>query len=238
MECDHEMQFGPVLEPEPREGTRPDQQGDLAVVPWGNLTENELPIYLDVDALLEMVQHAKSDLEVELGGVLLGVQQVDSSGRPFVVITDCLRAEHYQATRGSLKFTHETWGAITRQLAGFSRGVQMVGWYHTHPDWGVFLSSMDRFICEHFFNRPLDVAIVFDPVRDEHGIFSWNQEARRRMCRVSGGYLVSALSRAEELRQVASTWDSAPRRTPESEPDVRPNLSVWQRLKRMGEGGP
>jgi proteasome lid subunit RPN8/RPN11 len=40
----------------------------------------------------------------------------------------------------------------------------MVGWYHTHPDWGVFLSSMDMFICDNFFNK-LDVAYVIDPWR-------------------------------------------------------------------------
>ena len=71
-------------------------------------------------------------------------------GGRFVLVTDSLRAQHYESTKGSFKFTHDTWQEITRQRDQFGPDVQMVGWYHTHPGWGVFLSGMDLFICEHF----------------------------------------------------------------------------------------
>ena len=79
----------------------------------------------------------------------------DEEGRPFVVVTDSLRAQHYESTKGSFKFTHDTWSAITREREQFPAELQMVGWYHTHPDWGVFLSGMDMFICDNFFNKTL-----------------------------------------------------------------------------------
>src|SRR5262245_24827620 len=100
-----------------------------------------------------MEEHALSDTAVELGGVLLGGHYEDEAGRPFVVVTDSLRARHYESTKGSFKFTHDTWSAISREREQFPAELQMVGWYHTHPDWGVFLSGMDMFICDNFFNK-------------------------------------------------------------------------------------
>ena len=42
---------------------------------------------------------------------------------------------------------------------------RIVGWYHTHPGFGIFLSGMDLFIQDHFFNLPWQVAFVYDPLR-------------------------------------------------------------------------
>ena len=142
-----------------------------------------------------------SNTEVELGGVLLGGQYHDPQGRPFVLVTDSLRAQHYESTKGSFKFTHDTWQEITRQRDQFGPDVQMVGWYHTHPGWGVFLSGMDLFICEHFFNRPLDVALVIDPCRDERGLFQWSDDQPRRVRQTSGFYLVASRFRESELEE-------------------------------------
>jgi hypothetical protein len=52
-------------------------------------------------------------------------------------------------------------------------GKKIVGWYHSHPDFGVFLSDMDMFIHRHFFNLPWQVAHVYDPIRKEEGVFVW-----------------------------------------------------------------
>jgi hypothetical protein len=50
---------------------------------------------------------------------------------------------------------------------------RIVGWYHSHPDFGIFLSERDAFIQEHFFSGPGQVAYVIDPVRDLEGVFAW-----------------------------------------------------------------
>src|SRR5205823_14556508 len=52
-------------------------------------------------------------------------------------------------------------------------GLDIVGWYHTHPDFGIFLSGHDLFIHQHFFNQPLQVAYVVDPIRQTRGFFQW-----------------------------------------------------------------
>ena len=142
---------------------RPDQDAQFIVAPVGEVRDGEMPIFVDLDVMRDMVAHAYSNKKVELGGVMLGQALTDSDGNPFVVISDCLRAQHYEATRGSFKFTHQTWSDIGRQLNRRRPNLRIVGWYHTHPGWTVFLSPMDLFICENFFASPEDVALVIDP---------------------------------------------------------------------------
>ena len=49
----------------------------------------------------------------------------------------------------------------------------IVGWYHSHPNFGIFLSDRDCFIQDHFFNAPGHIAYVVDPVNGVEGVFAW-----------------------------------------------------------------
>jgi proteasome lid subunit RPN8/RPN11 len=199
-----EISFGDIQQIERQTQRRPDENKHFAVVPVFSPGEEDLRVYVDVDAMRDMELHAKSNTGVELGGVLLGGQFVDEDGRPFVIVTDSLRAQHYESTKGSFKFTHDTWSQITRERDEFPEELQMVGWYHTHPDWGVFLSGMDMFICDNFFNKPLDVALVIDPCRDDRGFFQWTNNPAQRTRRTNGFYLIGSRFRAQELEFYAA----------------------------------
>ncbi|MHB8969272.1 MAG: M67 family metallopeptidase [Pirellulaceae bacterium] len=201
---DDDIRFGELEEVSRGKRMRPDQNRHLAVVPCQTPHADDLPIYVDVDALRDMEAHALSNPDVELGGVLLGGQCEDEQGQPFVVITDSLRAAHYESTGGSFKFTHETWSDISRKRDEFPDDTRMVGWYHTHPGWGVFLSGMDTFICEHFFNKPLDVALVIDPCQRERGFFQWAAGGDRRTRLTKGFHLMASRFRQTELETYAA----------------------------------
>ena len=194
-----DIQFGDVEEVQPEKNLRPDRNRHFAVVSYGNPAERDLPIFVDLDVLLDMEAHAASDKTVELGGVMLGGHYHDADGRAFVVVTDSLRAEHYESTKGSFKFTHETWEKISRQRDEFPPDLQMAGWYHTHPDWGVFLSGMDMFICDNFFNKQLDVAYVIDPCRLDRAFFQWTGKPSERIRRTGGFYVMASRFREHEL---------------------------------------
>jgi proteasome lid subunit RPN8/RPN11 len=203
---DEEIQFGDVEEIRPRSAVRPDCDAHFAVCEVGTVAEGTLPIFVDLDALRDMEAHGQTNKDVELGGVMLGGQYEDSDGKAFVLVTDSLRAEHYEATKGSFKFTHETWTAISRQRDEFAPDMEMVGWYHTHPDWGVFLSGMDLFICENFFKRPLDVALVIDPCRHDRGWFYWTSVAHQTIKPTGGFYLYASRFRKDELEYFAELY--------------------------------
>jgi proteasome lid subunit RPN8/RPN11 len=201
---DSEIRFGELEEAPRQKRLRPDQNRHFAVVSCQAPAEGDLPIYVDLDVMRDVEAHALSNLDAELGGVLLGGQYEDDQGRPFVVITDSLRAEYYENSKGSFKFTHETWSDITRKRDEFPEDLQMVGWYHTHPGWGVFLSGMDTFICGHFFNKPLDVALVVDPRQQERAFFQWTTTPDKRTRLTRGYYLTGSRFRLPELELYAA----------------------------------
>jgi len=203
-----EIQFGDVEQSEPQKAVRPDRDAHFCIASVGTFDPNDLPIYVDLDVMRDMEAHAHDNTRVELGGVMLGKQCIDAEGKPFVVVTDSLRARHYEATRGSFKFTHETWSQITGQRNQFHPDLEMVGWYHTHPGWTVFLSPMDLFICNNFFNRELDVALVIDPCNDDRGWFQWDESHQTK--RTGGFYLTSIRYREDELNHFACLYNHEP----------------------------
>jgi hypothetical protein len=70
-------------------------------------------------------------------------------------------------------FTSETWTHIHDQMDGRFPNMRIVGWYHTHPGFGIFLSDMDVFIQENFFGEPWQIAFVDDPKGGDRGSFVW-----------------------------------------------------------------
>jgi proteasome lid subunit RPN8/RPN11 len=117
-------------------------------------------------------QHAGEDTSVEICGVLVGSWHRDEIG-PFAKITGSIRGEGAKARFAEVTFTHETWAKINAEMDTKFAALKIVGWYHTHPDFGIFLSDRDRFIHEHFFSEPGHVAHVIDPVRQIEGVFVW-----------------------------------------------------------------
>ncbi len=214
---DGDIQFKPVSQTKAQRtlsrGVRPDQDAQFIVASVGEVRSAEMPVFVDLDVMRDMVAHSYSNKKVELGGVMLGQAFEDDDGKPFVVISDCLRAQHYQATRGSFKFTHQTWSAIGRQLNGRRPELRIVGWYHTHPGWTVFLSPMDLFICENFFSSPEDVALVIDPCNETAGWFQWQKSTGqgRATMQPSGGFrLFTHQLRRDELNYFRKLYDKEP----------------------------
>jgi proteasome lid subunit RPN8/RPN11 len=117
-------------------------------------------------------KHAGEDTSVEICGVLVGTWHRDECG-PFATIVEAIRGEGATTKFAEVTFTHQTWAKINSEMDTRFADKKIVGWYHTHPDFGIFLSDRDRFIQEHFFSGPGQVAHVIDPVRKVEGVFVW-----------------------------------------------------------------
>lgn len=104
----------------------------------------------------------------EVGGVLVG-----RLGDGFPVITGAIAALEARGERASVTFTHDAWGLIHDELDRKYPGQTIVGWYHSHPGFGIFLSSHDMFIHENFFSERGQVAYVVDPHAGTEGMFGW-----------------------------------------------------------------
>src|SRR5690242_7158280 len=119
-------------------------------------------------------QHATADKKVEICGVLVGNWHSDENG-PYVSITNYIRCDNASSKFAEVTFTHESWAQINKEMDSRFANARIVGWYHSHPDFGIFLSDRDCFIHEHFFYGPGQVAYVVDPVRDLEGMFYWQK---------------------------------------------------------------
>lgn len=136
-------------------------------------------IFMSPQAYETTVRHAQESLAGqgglihEVGGVLVGDVFRDEEG-PFLDVVAAIVAEHTRSDGTQLVFTHETWDQINRTKDAKYPDARIVGWYHTHPRFGVFLSDYDVFIQRHHFGEPWATAFVLDPIRETEGFFIWS----------------------------------------------------------------
>lgn len=157
---------------------------DVSQIEVSRLPEKAFPvshsfrIHISEQAHADVWEHARATLidggEVkEVGGVLVGNIYRDSLG-PYVDVKAAIIAEHTRSEGTEVAFTLETWDQINRVKDESYNDDLIVGWYHTHPRFGIFLSERDKFIQSHSFRQPWSTAFVVDPVQETEGFFFWS----------------------------------------------------------------
>lgn len=136
---------------------------------------SRLPIVgLDQVSESTIYPHIFGNADREVGGVLVG--RISESG-PLPLITGAIPAISADEQRATLTFTQDSWEHVHRTLENdFPEGEQIVGWYHSHPSFGIFLSSHDLFIHHNFFSGKSQIAVVVDPIAQTEGAFVWEGE--------------------------------------------------------------
>jgi len=114
--------------------------------------------------------HVFTNADREVGGVLVG-RVPRLGGAP--LITGAIPALKADEQRATLTFTQDAWAHVHRVLDRDFDGDQIVGWYHSHPGFGIFLSDHDLFIHRNFFSGPSQIALVVDPQARSEGVFYW-----------------------------------------------------------------
>ncbi|MBC7978909.1 MAG: Mov34/MPN/PAD-1 family protein, partial [Myxococcales bacterium] len=137
-------------------------------------------VFLSEAAFDRAVARGDTDTTREIGGVLIGELLRDDAG-PYLRIDGTIDALHAEEKGAELTFTHATWEHIHKEMDAKHQDKRVVGWYHTHPGFGIFLSDRDQFIHKSFFNLPFQVAFVYDPKSREHGMFTWHDNEISRV---------------------------------------------------------
>jgi proteasome lid subunit RPN8/RPN11 len=131
-----------------------------------------VPVFMTQKAYVKINVHAGSDLENEVGGWLVGKWRADiDSGEKFIVVEAILPALHTQHGSAYLTFTQDSQVAMYDEMDDRYPDSELVGWYHTHPRMGVFLSKYDLWLHKHFFPNPWQVALVIEPHSRTAGFF-------------------------------------------------------------------
>ncbi len=114
--------------------------------------------------MAELEKHCFSETKVEVGGFLVG--HINGA---VAEVTHVIPAEHSVGKSTQLTFTHDTWDALHSKMDSLDG--TLIGWYHSHPNFGVFLSDHDQFIQQNFFKQDGNITIVVDPIRGRRGWF-------------------------------------------------------------------
>ncbi len=134
-------------------------------------------IFIEVNAWKALWEHAFSVRDREVGGALIGDFCKDKVGSGyFLDVIAILKAEHAVEETASLTFTHDTWNALHEQVDKNFSDKAIVGWYHTHPGFGVQLSKKDVFIHDNFFSLPYQIALVLDPLSKTYLYYISNKD--------------------------------------------------------------
>lgn len=156
-----------------------------------------LRIAMQRDAFADVTAHAKESLNAEICGVLAGEVCEDHEG-VFVDVKAAVRGSAAREGGTHVTFTQETWNTIHKTMERRYPKLQIVGWYHSHPGFGVEFSEMDEFIQQNFFPSSTQFALVTDPLGGDTAICQNTPEGiryidrfwvdgREHRCRMPGG---------------------------------------------------
>jgi proteasome lid subunit RPN8/RPN11 len=119
------------------------------------------------EQMAKIEEHCFSETKIEVGGFLIG-----KIGEDATTVTQAVAAKHTVGQSTQLTFTHDSWNDIYSQMENLPSDEVLIGWYHSHPNFGVFLSEHDQFIQNNFFKNKGQITIVVDPVRGRRGWFT------------------------------------------------------------------
>lgn len=153
----------------------PDNALPQNIMPMGERVEENKNIYISQPVYKEIHKFTKNKTTNESGGMLVGTV-IEELGKTNIIISGFVEAKYSEGTPTTLKFTHETWDYVHKQIEKKHPGKKILGWIHTHPDFGIFLSEYDKFIHQNFFSDPHQIAYVVDPIQKIEGFYFWINE--------------------------------------------------------------
>lgn len=160
----------------PKAGRPPTEDpGKFKVRKFGSVGDDDHLIFVESSILKKIIEYSRTNKSRELGGVLVGNYWTYNQ-RDYITIEDYIEAQG-ESRSASFKFTLESWHEVGKIREQKYPDQPLVGWHHTHPSFGIFLSGMDLFIHQHFFSLSWQVALVVDPVNDTLGFFQWKKGA-------------------------------------------------------------
>lgn len=130
------------------------------------LVDNSETVYISSLALLKMLRHGRAGVPMEVMGLMLG-EFVDD----FTVRVVDVFAMPQSGTGVSVEAVDPVFQTkMMDMLRQTGRPETVVGWYHSHPGFGCWLSSVDINTQQSFEQlTPRAVAVVVDPIQSVKG---------------------------------------------------------------------
>jgi len=142
--------------------------------------DNLLEVYMEVEAFDGALQHCKSLLPLEAIGFLVGrVYKVPKTEHLWTYVLGCIPGKS-RSTRVHVEFVDGAMGEVVNVLRSQYKNSFIVGWYHSHPGYGCFLSDTDIDSQSAYFKEPYHVALVIDPARNLFDFYKQDTSSKYR----------------------------------------------------------
>lgn len=149
--------------------------GDFSELAPAGAAQNlsvEVEVSLPAEILARIQIHVSSDTSREAMGLLLGNASLGpGSGRISVRVEDSFAVRQAKATAESVVMLKSAWSCFWRRSPQ-RECLALIGWYHSHPNYGVMLSTTDRNTQRTWFPHAWQIALVLDPVRGESAAYA------------------------------------------------------------------
>ncbi len=154
---------------------------------FGRKTVQPYPAKVPKEIIDQTTAFTQPRGRLEMGGLLIG--HIDHEGNNVVVCGFFPRQD--EASPGYCEFSG-SFNAIASAACDFANEraggphtppLRIIGWIHTHPDIGIFLSGIDvnTFgILRRASFEQRNVAVVVDPLREQHGVYISETKASTR----------------------------------------------------------
>ncbi|MFX1340057.1 MAG: Mov34/MPN/PAD-1 family protein [Promethearchaeota archaeon] len=142
------------------------------------------PVYIYKNILDEITKVCKKE-KLEIFGYLIG-NIYKWNEKNYIVIEDQLFI--IGAVHSDKYSTSQIEGAAGKYEKKFQKlkhkknneELRIVGWWHSHPGFGPFLSSTDIHTQEFFFPESYQVALVVDPIKNELEFFTLDHNSNKK----------------------------------------------------------
>jgi proteasome lid subunit RPN8/RPN11 len=154
-----------------------------------NPRTSAVKVFVEQQAFLRINAHSRSDMHNEVGGWLAGSWCWDRDlQEEFIVVEGVIPAKAVRQGTTFITFTHDSQVEMHSVLEKRYPQKKVVGWYHTHPRMGLFLSEHDLWLHKQFFSQPWQVALVLEPHSCVGGFFIRDQFQKLDSQRYYGFY--------------------------------------------------
>jgi len=175
----------------------------LSTKPWVKDPHHFKKVKISAIALLKIVMHARSGGQIEVMGLMMGKVEGDTM---IVMDSFALPVEGTETRVNAQTEGYEYMVDYLTLIRQVGRQENALGWYHSHPGYGCWLSGID--VSTQMLNQQFQepwLAIVIDPVRTissgrvELGAFRTYPESYKPEGEITSEYQSIPISKIEDF---------------------------------------
>jgi len=147
------------------------------------------PVYINEDVLVKIKLLCKN-FQNEIFGYLIGNilkwdDKIYIKIKELLFLLGAIHSDKYSTSQieGAAGKYERKFRRLKKRSADDS--LRVVGWWHSHPDFGCFLSKTDLKTQIYFFPESYQVALVVDPIKDDLQFYTLDKNTEKGYKEVS-----------------------------------------------------